>query len=40
MSNYLFVNLTSKQLAELADEHRNNVDRLAELMHELAFKVF
>lgn len=39
MSNFPFINLTSKQLAELAEEHCNNVVRLAELMHELAFKV-
>ena len=38
MSNYPFINLTSKQLADLAEEHRNNVDRLAELLHELAFR--
>ena len=38
MSNFPFINLTSKQLAELAEEYRNNVDRLAELIHELAIK--
>ena len=38
MSNFPYINLTSKQLAELAEEHRHNVDILGDLLHELAFR--